>query len=216
MSSFASGPQLFKGAIVTVNSTGGGQPSVILFQYNPERLRRSLQPQSVSGDSGNRSDTVIYTGAPVETINIDIEIDATDQLEKGDQTTVQLGVYPQLAALELLIYPTSADVSKQANLLASGTIEVGPFIAPLTLFLWGQNRVLPVRVMEMTISEDAFGGNLNPIRATVSLSLRALSYSDLTQSSQGYNVFIQYQQIKEQIAAVSHSLQGTGVTLNQL
>lgn len=216
MSSFASGPQLFKGAIVTVSATGGGQPSVILFQYNPERLRRSLQPQSVSGDSGNRSDAVIYTGAPVETINIDIEIDATDKLEQGDASTIQNGVYPQLAALELLIYPPTADVSKQANLLASGTIEVGPFLAPLTLFLWGQNRVLPVKVMEMSISEDAFGGYLNPIRATVSLTLRALSYSDLTQNSQGYNVFVQYQQIKEQIAATSQNLQGTGVTLNQL
>ncbi len=215
MSSFASGPQLFKGAIVTLDPSSG-QPSVISFQYNPERLRRSLQPQSVSGDSGNRSDAVIYTGAPVETINIDIEIDATDQLETGDASTIQNGVYPQLAALELLIYPPTADVSKQANLLASGTIEVGPFLAPLTLFLWGQNRVLPVKVMEMSISEDAFGGYLNPIRATVSLTLRALSYSDLTQNSQGYNVFVQYQQIKEQIAATSQNLQGTGVTSNQL
>ena len=189
---------------------------MILFQYNPERLRRSLQPQSVSGDEGNRSEAVVYTGAPVETINIDIEIDATDLLEQDDQTAVQLGVYPQLAALELLLYPTTADVSKQANLLANGTIEVGPFVAPLTLFLWGQNRVLPVRVMEMSITEDAFGGYLNPIRATVSLGLRALSYSDLTQSSQGYNVFIQYQHMKEQIAAVNNSLQGTGVNLNQL
>jgi hypothetical protein len=215
MSSNAAGPQFFKGALVTVNSTGG-QPSVILFQYNPERLRRSLQPQSVGGDSGNRSEAVVYTGAPVETINVEIEIDATDLLEKDDQTTVQLGIYPQLSALELLIYPVSADVSTQANLLASGTIEVGPFVAPLTLFLWGQNRVLPVRVLEMTISEDAFGGYLNPIRATVSLTLRALSYSDLTQSSQGYNIFLQYQQIKEQLATVNNSLQGTGVSLNQI
>jgi hypothetical protein len=137
-------------------------------------------------------------------------------LEQGDASAVQNGVYPQLAALELLIYPASADVNQQANLLANGTMEVGPFVAPLTLFLWGQNRVVPVRVMEMSISEDAFGGYLNPIRATVSLTLRALSYSDLTQNSQGYNVFMQYQQIKEQIAATSQNLQATEVTLNQL
>jgi hypothetical protein len=215
MSSNAAGPQLFKGALVTVSATVG-LPSVIPFQYNPERLRRSLQPQSVGGDSGNRSEAVVYTGAPVETINVEIEIDATDLLEQDDQTTVQSGIYPQLSALELLIYPTSADVSTQANLLASGTIEVGPFVAPLTLFLWGQNRVLPVRVMEMSISEDAFGGYLNPIRATVSLTLRALSYSDLTHNSQGYSIFLQYQHIKEQMASVNNSVQGTGVSLSQL
>jgi len=116
----------------------------------------------------------------------------------------------------LLIYPTTADVNQQANLLANGTMEVGPFVAPLTLFIWGQNRVVPVRMMEMSINEDAFGGFLNPIRATVSLTLRALSYSDLTQSSQGYHVFMQYQQIKEQLATTSQNLQPTGVTLNQL
>jgi len=107
-------------------------------------------------------------------------------------------------------------VNSQAQLLSSGTIEVGPFVAPLTLFVWGQNRVVPVRVTEMSISEEAFGGYLNPIRATVSLSMRVLSFSDLATTTQGYNLFMQYQQVKEQIASVSHSLQGTGVTQSQI
>jgi Contractile injection system tube protein len=215
MSSFPAGPQLFKGAVVTVDPNTQ-QPSVIMFQYNPERLRRSLQPQTVGGDTGNRSQAVIYTGAPVESITADIEIDATDQLAADDQTTVELGIYPQLAALELLLYPKSADVNSQAQLLSSGTIEVGPFVAPLTLFIWGQNRVVPVRVTEMSISEEAFGGYLNPIRATVSLSMRVLSFSDYATTTQGYNLFMQYQQVKEQIAVVSHSLQGTGVNPSQM
>jgi hypothetical protein len=217
MSSYAAGPMFFKGAIVTVEQNSGGQPSnVIMFQYNPERLRRTLQAQSVSGDSGDRSEAVIYTGAPVEMITVDIELDATDLLEQGDDTAVQMGVYPQLSALELLIYPKSADVVTQSNLLAQGTIEVGPFVAPLTLFIWGQQRVVPVKVMSMSISEEAFGGYLNPIRATVSLTLRALSYSDLTTTAQGYNLFLQYQQMKETVATVSQSLDGTGVTINQI
>jgi len=215
MSSFPAGPQLFKGAVVTVDPNTQ-QPSVIMFQYNPERLRRQLQPQLVGGDTGNRSQAVIYTGAPVEMITADIEIDATDQLAANDETTVDLGIYPQIAALELLLYPKSSDVNNQAQLLASGTIEVGPFVAPLTLFVWGQNRVVPVRVAEMTISEEAFGGYLNPIRATVSLSMRVLSFSDMATTTQGYNLFMQYQQVKEQIASVSHSLQGTGVSPSQI
>lgn len=215
MSSFPAGPQLFKGAVVTVDPNTS-QPSVIMFQYNPERLRRTLQPQEVGGDTGNRSQAVVYTGAPVESITADIEIDATDQLAADDQTTVELGIYPQIAALELLLYPKSSDVNSQAQLLSSGTIEVGPFVAPLTLFVWGQNRVVPVRVTEMSISEEAFGGYLNPIRATVSLSMRVLSFSDLATTTQGYNLFMQYQQVKEQIASVSHSLQGTGVTQSQI
>jgi hypothetical protein len=215
MCSFPAGPQLYKGAVVTIDPNTQ-QPTVIMFQYNPERLRRSLQPQTVGGDTGNRSQAVVYTGSPVETISADIDIDATDQLAADDSSAVQLGIYPQLFALELLLYPRTTDVNTQAQLLATGTIEVGPFVAPLTLFIWGQNRVVPVRIVEMSISEEAFGGYLNPIRATVSLSMRVLSYSDMATGTQGYSLFMQYQQVKEQLAAVSHSMQGTGVALNDI
>jgi hypothetical protein len=213
VSASASGPFVYKGAIVTLDTTtGGAQPNVIAFQYNPERLRRTLQPQTAGGDQGNRSLAVIFTAAPVELFDLEIEIDATDQMAQGDDT----GIYPQLAALELLVYPQSSDVVQQTNMLASGTIEVGPFVAPLTLLLWGQQRVVPVRVMSMTITEEAFGGYLNPIRATVALQLRALSYADLLPDTQGYNLFMQYQQVKEQIAQVAHTLTGTGVTNSQI
>lgn len=209
----ASGPYLYKGAIVTLDTTtGGAQPNVILFQYNPERLRRTLQPQTVGGDQGNRSLYVYFSAAPVELIDMEIEIDATDQMAQGDDT----GIYPQLAALELLIYPQSTDVIKQTNMLAAGQIEVGPFVAPLTLLVWGQQRVVPVRVLGMKITEEAFGGYLNPIRATVELGLRALSYNDLLPGTQGYNLFMQYQQVKEQVAQVAHDLTGTGINSSQI
>jgi hypothetical protein len=42
--------------------------------------------------------------------------------------------------------------------------------APLALFVWSQHRILPVRVTDFSITEEAFDPALNPIRAKVSLA----------------------------------------------
>ena len=100
----------------------------------------------MGGEGGDRSEVLRLKGAPVETINLEVEIDATDQLETGSSLAISQGIYPQLAALEMLIYPKSALVIANTALLALGTIEVAPPMAPLTLFIWGSKRVLPVRL----------------------------------------------------------------------
>ena len=68
-----------------------------------------------------------------------------DKLEKEDSDTVQNGIYPKLAVLELLLYPRSEVVIANENLAMRGIIEIVPAQAPLTLFYWGTNRKLPVR-----------------------------------------------------------------------
>ena len=198
MPTYPHGPRLQKGAIVTVGSFG--TLATIAFQYNPETIKRSLQPQQAGGDEGQRSQLVRYTDAPVETIDVEITIDASDQLERGDSSATQAGIYPQLSLLELLTYPTSQQIIQNTALLELGTLEVAPMAAPLTLFMWGPNRVLPVRLNTLNISEELFDPQLNPLRATISLNMRALSYSDLAPMTQGYNLFLAYQQTKEAMA----------------
>jgi Contractile injection system tube protein len=204
MPTYPTGPRLLKGAIVAI-SDDSPQPRTITLQYNPEAVKRSLQAQTAGGDQGQRSQSVRFIGAPVETFDLEVSIDAINQLEKGDSNAVNNGIYPQLALLETLVYPPSALVKQNDALLASGTLEIAPLAAPLTLFVWGPNRVLPVRLNSLSISEELFDTTLNPIRATVSLSMRALSYSDLSQNTRGYNLFMVYQQGKEAMAALGIS-----------
>lgn len=209
-SAFPSAPRLLKGAIVAVDPDRA-VPSVVIFQYNPATLTRKLVPQSAS-DSGARTEAQRLTGAPVETINLEIELDATDGLEEGDSNTVTMGIHPQLAALEVLLYPKSADVITNASLLASGTIEIAPAEGPFTLFVWGKRRVVPVRITELSVNEEDFDASLNPIRAKIQLGLRVLSYNDLSSSHAGYSLFLSHQVLKETMAAVAtvNSLDATG------
>ena len=200
MTTFPNSPRLMKGAIIGLDIFNPIS-SVILFQYNPETLTRTLQAQT-SGEGGNSSEALRLQGAPQESITLEIEIDATDQLEKAEDTAVSMGIYPQLSALEMLIYPKSSLVIANTVLLAAGTIEVIPPMAPLTLFIWGPKRVLPVRLTSFSITEDAYDTNLNPIRAKVSLGLQVLNYNDLPVTHPGYHLFLAHQVVKETMATI--------------
>jgi hypothetical protein len=172
-------------------------------------MTRSLQAQAVES-GGDRAEALRLKGAPVETISLEIEIDATDQLEKEDATAVTMGIYPQLSALEMLIYPKSSLVIANTVLMALGTIEVIPPVAPFTLFIWGPKRVLPVRLTEFSINEQAYDVGLNPIRATASLNLRVLSYSDLQLTNPGYTIFLAHQIVKETMAVIGSASNAAG------
>lgn len=201
MTTFPGSPPVLSGAIVGVDIFNP-LASVIVFQYNPEKMTRNLTAQTSGGEGGAKKEALRLTGAPVEEITITIEIDATDQLEKEDDDAVNMGIYPQLSALEMLIYPKSALVIANTILLATGTIEIQPPVAPLTLFIWGPKRVLPVRLTSFSIEEQAYDVNLNPIRASVSLGLRVLSYNDLSVTHPGYALFLGHQVIKEVMATI--------------
>jgi hypothetical protein len=208
MTTFPGSPRLLKGGIVLIDPDGGAVRRVIALQYNPDTLTRTLQPKT-SGDSANRSEALRLKGPPVETIKLDAEIDATDQLELGQ--AAEAGIYPQLAALEVIVYPTSAQLAANNAKAKGGTLEITPIIAPLTLFVWSKNRVVPVRITDFSITEEAFDPALNPIRAKVSLSMRVLSVDDLGFDSKGGSVYMGYQQQKERLATLS-----AGATLNTL
>lgn len=198
MTTFPNAPKLLKGAIIAI-ALPNPTPQVIPFQYNPVTLNRSLEIQATES-SENTSEALRLEGAPVENIKLEVEFDATDSLETADPVAVKNGIYPQLSALETLIYPSSTLVISNQILLSLGTIQIAPPQAPLTLFVWGKNRILPVRLTEFSITEDAHDVNLNPIRAKVSLGLRVLSYNDLTVTNPGYHIFLAHQIVKETMA----------------
>jgi hypothetical protein len=178
---------------------------VIALQYNPDGLSRSLQVRGVTGEGGDRLDALRLTGPPVETIKLDAEIDATDQLEAphDNPTAIQLGIQPQLAALETIIYPPNAQIQNENTMAQAGTIEVAPMEAPLQIFVWSASRVLPVRLTEFSVTEEAFDVNLNPIRAKVSLGMRVLSVMDLNFDHKGNGLFMAYHQQKEHLATLA-------------
>ena len=202
MSSFPNSPRVLKGAIIGVDLFNP-LASVVVFQYNPDTLSRTLQAQTAGAEGADRSEALRLRGAPIEEIKLDVEIDATDQLEKGDPLAASMGVYPQLSALEMLLYPKSALVIANTILLAVGTIEIVPTVAPLTLFVWGPKRVLPVRLTQFTITEEAYDVNLNPMRAKVGLGMRVLSYNDLSITNPGYALFLAHQVVKETMATLN-------------
>jgi len=211
MSGFPGSPRLLKGAIVLLDPDTSAVLRVIALQYNPDTLTRTLQVKGVGAETGDRSDVLRLKGPPVETITVDAEIDATDLLETAEpgSTVLQLGIHPQLAALETIIYPPSIQLLANNILAQAGTIEIAPMEAPLTLFIWSQTRILPVRLTEFSVTEEAFDPSLNPIRAKVSLGMRVLSVDDLGFDHKGGNLFMVYQMQKELLAALS---QGGGLS----
>jgi hypothetical protein len=192
---------LLKGGIVLVDYDTGAVQRVIPLQYNPETLTRTLQVQGVGPESGPHVDQMRLKGPPIETFKLEAALDATDQLDTGDPLATASGIQPQLAALETVIYPTSTQL-QQANAQAqSGTLEIVPMDAPLTLFVWSKDRIVPVKITEFSITEEMFDSNLNPIRAKVSLGLRVLTIDDVDFSSVAGSIYLTYQQRKEQLAA---------------
>ena len=202
MSTFPGSPHILKGGIVLINPETSAVERIIILQYNPDTLTRSFQIKGIGGEGGDRSEALRLIGPPVETLKLDAEIDATDQLETAERSSpvVKIGIHAQLAALETLIYPSSAQLRFNDFMARVGTLEVVPMEKALTLFIWNRNRILPVRLTEFSITEEAFDVNLNPIRAKVSLGMRVLTVDDLGFDHKGGSLFMSYLQNKESLA----------------
>ena len=201
-------PNWSKGAIVAVDPDNP-LASIIVFQYNPLNVRRDLQPKISGG--GAPQEVMRLGGAPEETISLEVDIDAADQLETGDADAQAMGIYPHLSALEMLIYPKSKRVAENTRLLQQGVLEIVPPEAPPTFLVWGKQRVLPVRVMSLGFTEQMYDSNLNPIRAQASLSLRVLTYSDLSPDHSSYGIFVAHQIAKEGMAVKGSVRSATGL-----
>ena len=211
-------PRLLKGGLVQVDPDSAQVQRVIPLQYNPDTLTRTLQVQASGSESADRSQALRLKGAAVETIRLEAEIDATDGLgdPSANPDAVRLGVHPQLAALESLVHPRADDLQANDGLVAAGVLEVLPPQAPLTLFVWSRQRVVPVRVTDLSVTEEAFDAALNPIRARVSISLRVLSVDDLGFAHRGGTLFMGYLRTKEGLAGRAGSVPLTALGLEGL
>lgn len=202
MTTFPNAPRLMKAGLVLVDTENSAVERVIALQYNPHSLSRTLQVQDAVPDGGDRSRAMRLKGPPVETLSVEAIIDATDQLEFPDEHSdaVELGIHPQLAAIETIVYPTSTQLQANDSLARGGTLEIAPMETPVVLFIWSSSRVLPVRITEFSVTEEAFDPVLNPIRARITLGMRVLTIDDLGFSHRGGSLFMSYLQRKEVLA----------------
>ncbi len=200
-------PKLLKGALVVYESHRSmASPKVIQFQYNPDQLSRRLTHRSPRvGTETTRSrgeaqeDVLRVEGAPRESITLTVIVNAADQLEvaqPGD-TVVVNGLHPVLATLERLLYPTSEQVRRNDEESQRGAVQLASASLPLTLFVWGATRVVPVMVSSLSVTEEAFDPLLNPIRARVEMGLQVLTDADLPAYSNGVYVYKGYWKMRE-------------------
>ncbi|GAA0289178.1 hypothetical protein [Rhodovulum strictum] len=202
MTGFPRSPRLTRAGLVLIEPGSGAVRRIVALQYAAETLTRRLSAQAVEGE-GARAHPLRLTGPAVETITFEAELDATDQLEFPDSNAaaVETGLFPALAALESMLHPTVAQLERQGAQRRSGSFEITPAETPLALFVWSRSRVVPVRLAELSITEEFFDPALNPIRARVSLTLRVLSVADLGFDHRGGGLFMAYLQGKEALAA---------------
>ncbi|MGH3901049.1 MAG: hypothetical protein ACRDTA_22945 [Pseudonocardiaceae bacterium] len=149
----------------------GGQPPPVVV------------PRTLREIHGRGSDLLDLTKEQLvtvqeQTIGFDIRLDATDKLNEGDAITEQFGIAPQIATLELMVLPKSESLlGAVADALLGkpkGFSFTGRSNPPLVLFIFGRKRVLPVNINSMNITETEFSTDLNPIRATVAVSLTVI------------------------------------------
>ena len=204
-------PNLLKGALaVYPTDKAGSQPSsIIVFQFNPESMRRSLAhraapppTQTAAGTGTPKEDVLRVAGPPLETINLTVDMHAADQLAEPEDNALvaENGLHPALATLELLMYPPTLNAATIEQQAAAGQVQVNPAELPLVLLIWGKSRVVPVKLTSFAVAEEAFDTRLNPIAAKVELGMQVLTYMEFSDSSVGRDTFIAYQKSKETLA----------------
>jgi hypothetical protein len=205
-------PKVVRGGIITFDQANGSLVQVIPFQYNPDTLSRTLQPQTVADEPGDRLEALRLKGPPHETIKLDAEFDASEALADPDTNSVvaEFGLHPVLAQLEMLIYPTVGQLKNEDDLAGQGMIEIAQVEAPLTVLVLGRNRAMPVRLTEFSVTEDGFDTELNPIRAKVSLSARVLNVDDTGFTGTAGRIYQSYQLHKQQLSAKAPQITAIG------
>ena len=117
-----------------------------------------------------------------ETVSFELLIDGSDDIGDGNVLAASFGIGPRLAVLEQMTYPKSEGLLGAAlgGLLGSkaGHIFTGTPKPPLVLFIWGIQRVVPVNITGLSITETEFDNLLNPIRASVGVELSVISGND--------------------------------------
>lgn len=203
-------PRFLKAGIVTYDLVAGRAIRTLPLLVNPAALRRSFEIKE-SATSSYAKGPHRLTGPAVEKIDIEVKLDAADAILRSIGGMSQSGaaaaaaaegIRPWISALEMLINPTSAALQANAALRQSGTLEIVPMEQPLTLFVWGAGNILPVQIASLSVNEDLHDTRLVPVTASATLSLRALSVTDLGTTSRGGALFMAYLRQIERRAAM--------------
>ena len=175
-------PILVKGALVIFDPGSIVPSNLITFQYNPESMTRGFQQQYPTYYSAYTNPEPFPSLPPLETFQVAIELDASDQLDSAHASdlVVTAGLRPVLAALELLMYPKSQVIQQTDQDAQSGKSSTTKVQTSTVLLVWGA-RVLPVRITSFSVTEQAFDNLLNPILARVDLGMTTLSDEELKQ-----------------------------------
>lgn len=205
---YSRSPFLLKGALIEFSERFiGPVPNIIIFQYNPDSLSRSMEVfDPYREEEITNEETGVQTGVrrflstdvqpsdPPETFTLQLEVDATDELEIGDPIAVVTGVADRVAALEMLLYPQegsllgdllgSVSISLSANGASASAEAQAEAVprgrVPIVLFVWGPGRILPVRLTSFGVEEQAYSPILYPTQAKVSVGLKVLTEADLS------------------------------------
>jgi|HubBroStandDraft_6_1064221.scaffolds.fasta_scaffold04201_7 hypothetical protein len=192
---------MLKGALISyMPSFLTTVPNVIVFQISPETITHSWSqpaPGSQSADGERtRFDPLAVTGVPGEKFSFTLMMDANDEIADIATNPVAAGLatatgaYTHLAALEMLQFPvvpastlrgqvSSAIRSFQADQCSAPTISVPASQLPVVLFVWGPQRILPVRVTQLQITEKLYDELLNPVQVEAQIELSVLTPDEL-------------------------------------
>ena len=191
---------VLKGALVSFSPTFVPLPipNVIIFQYNPETMTHTwTQPEAASSAGTETSNPLAVQGMPGEEFSFTIAMNSDEEIADSTLTSglAKLsGLYSRLAALEMLLYPTGtsnalvgAVTAAIGSALGGGssgpTRTVPQSVIPVTLFIWGPGRIVPVRLTGLTITEKLYDSKLNPTYAEAQVSLRVLTPAELVAAS---------------------------------
>ena len=202
-------PNLLKGALIQFSAPMLIPiPNIIVFQYNPETMTRSLTPwqpptpatgedsASAEASAAKKTNSLAQPYDPKETFSLTLELDATDALESPSTHPVAVvaGVADRISAIEMLCYPPGdsalgglLNVSVNVSIGAGGiSVSTGAAAdtlnrksVPVVLFFWGPGRIVPVRITSVSVEEQQYSTLLYPVRAKVTLNLRVLDADDL-------------------------------------
>lgn len=207
---------LLRGALIEYGTDLIGPiPNVVIFQFNPESLTRSLQiPQRPTG--ATQRETTQAGERTFERISFKAHFNAVNMLDEDKALAKMFGIGPQLSALEKMVLPSS----KIAGLIGAALDAVGDALGmgggddapaqpiprekyPRILFIWGLTRVLPVTIDSMTIAELEYDALLNPLRAEVDLQLSVIAIDECSDDVLGKGA-LEYTTIAKEAQAIAN------------
>jgi hypothetical protein len=193
----------------------GPLPNIVIFQFNPEQLARTINipaPPTRRESAGRTRDRGQSAATPTESFTLTAHFSAADDLGAGGALSAVprvFGIGPQIAALEKMVYPSNIiggaigaaiDAIGDALGLGGDDAPTKPIPAekvPRILFIWGLTRVLPVTIKSMSITEQKFDFLLNPVQAEVQIGLDVASLASSSKDEIGKGALMYTQTVKE-------------------